>query len=102
MCSSRPGRPTERRQMVLEQEATGRLGELRVREDLFIDGEWVPGSGGDRIAVIDPATGAQIASVASADRADVRRAIAAAKRAFPLWSALLAGERASVLKRWHE
>jgi succinate-semialdehyde dehydrogenase/glutarate-semialdehyde dehydrogenase len=88
--------------MVLEQEATGRLGELRVQEDLFIDGEWVPGSGGERFAVIDPATGAQIASVASADRADVRRAIAAAKRAFPLWSALLAGERAAVLKRWHE
>ena len=54
--------------MVLEQEATGGLGELCRQQDLFIDGGWVPGSGGDRTTVIDPATGAQIASVAALAR----------------------------------
>ena len=75
---------------------------LAVPEDLFIDGEWVAGSGGERVAVTDPATGERIASVASAGPEDVRRAIAAAKRAFAGWSRMLARERASVLKRWHE
>jgi succinate-semialdehyde dehydrogenase / glutarate-semialdehyde dehydrogenase len=77
-------------------------GALGIREDLFIDGQWVSGTGGYPVVVLDPATGEQIASIASAGREDVRRAIAAAKRAFPTWSRLLAGERALVLRRWHE
>ena len=35
-----------------------------LREQLYLDGAWVDGSGGDRADVTDPATGAVIASVA--------------------------------------
>ena len=71
-------------------------------EDLFIDGEWTPASDGARFDVFDPASGGLIAQVASGTLADVRRAIAAAKRAFPAWAALPALQRASILRRWYE
>lgn len=48
----------------------------------FIDGEWRDSASGARIAVTDPATGAQIAEVACAGAEDVDRAVAAARRAF--------------------
>ena len=88
--------------MLLDMNRSGAGAPLEVPEDLFIDGEWVAAAAGARFGVNNPATGEQIASVASADREDVRRAVAAAARAFPVWSCLLARERASVLKRWHE
>ena len=73
-----------------------------LREDLFIDGEWVAGGDGGRLPVTDPASGEEIASVANATPEDVRRAIAAATRAFAGWSALLSRERSAILRRWFE
>ncbi|HEX4737982.1 MAG TPA: aldehyde dehydrogenase family protein [Allosphingosinicella sp.] len=57
---------------------------------LFIDGEWVPSTHDRTIAVYDPSTGKQIASVVDASDADVDRAVAAARRAFDdgRWSGL--------------
>jgi aldehyde dehydrogenase (NAD+) len=49
--------------------------------DLFINGEWVAPDGG-RYDVIDPATGAVIASAPDAGVAQVEQAIAAARTAF--------------------
>jgi len=83
----------------LDRERTERTPLLR--EDLFIDGEWVPASDGARLNVTDPATGKVIASVACGTADDVARAIAAAERALPLWAATPAPERAAVLRRWH-
>ncbi|MEM8554192.1 MAG: aldehyde dehydrogenase family protein [Pseudomonadota bacterium] len=45
----------------------------------YIDGEWVDGGAG-RISVIDPGTGQLLADHASADAADVDRAVRAARR----------------------
>lgn len=73
-----------------------------LREDLFIDGEWVPASDGARVDVVDPATGERLARVACASGGDVRRAIEAASRALPLWAATPAPERGAVLRRWHQ
>jgi succinate-semialdehyde dehydrogenase / glutarate-semialdehyde dehydrogenase len=70
-------------------------------EDLFIDGEWTESSSRTRRPVTDPATGAEIASVACATALDAERAIATARRAFPPWARLTAGERANILRRWH-
>ncbi|HEU4429353.1 MAG TPA: aldehyde dehydrogenase family protein [Myxococcota bacterium] len=72
--------------------------------DLFIDGKWTSGEGGRRIAVIDPATEAEIGDVAEASVADARRAIAAAKRAFDAgpWPYLKPKERAAKLLRMVE
>jgi len=49
---------------------------------LFIGGEWVESKSQERISVVDPATGRQIASVPDANPADVDRAVAAARAAF--------------------
>jgi len=50
---------------------------------LLIDGDLVDGA--DSLAVINPATGEPFATCARADAAQLERAIAAAKRAFPAW-----------------
>jgi len=69
--------------------------------DLFVGGEWVPGSAG-RLTVIDPATGAPLAEVANASVADCERAVAAADRAFPAWRRTAPRERAEILRRAFE
>lgn len=66
----------------------------------YIGGEWVTSK--DRFAVIDPATGLDIASVPNLTPADARRAIDAASAALPAWSAKTAKERAAVLRRWYD
>ncbi|WP_399345297.1 NAD-dependent succinate-semialdehyde dehydrogenase [Umezawaea sp. Da 62-37] len=73
-----------------------------MRDELFIDGEWTPGSAGHRIEVTDPATGAVIAEVAFATGDDVHRAIAAAEAASPGWAKTTAPARARILRRWYE
>ncbi|WP_229874134.1 aldehyde dehydrogenase family protein [Amycolatopsis deserti] len=67
---------------------------------LFLGGEWVDG-GDRRRPVIDPATGAEVTTVAEAGAEDVDRAVAAARRAFDsgVWSRLPARERGRVLIR---
>lgn len=59
---------------------------------LWINGEWCDGTQGV-LAVENPATGETIAQVASAGAADVDRAVAAAKAAFPVWSGMTPKER---------
>ncbi|MCE3026158.1 aldehyde dehydrogenase [Salinicola sp. DM10] len=64
----------------------------------FIDGEWTTG-GGERLDVLNPATGEIIARVSLADEALANRALEAAQRAFPAWSRKTAVERADHLYR---
>ena len=68
---------------------------------LFIDGEWVASSHDKVIAVYDPSTGKQVATVADASDADVDRAVAAARRAFDdgRWSGLPPYERQRRIER---
>jgi aldehyde dehydrogenase (NAD+) len=49
---------------------------------LLIDGQWVESSSGRTFETINPSTGAVLAKVAEGDRADVDRAVTAARRAF--------------------
>ena len=51
---------------------------------LWINGEWCDGTEGV-LDVENPATGETIAQVAKAGAADVDKAVAAAKAAFPEW-----------------
>jgi len=58
-------------------------------ESLYVDGVWRtpdPGGAGGAIDVVDPSTGRTISRVAVASRADVDRAVAAARRALGGWS----------------
>jgi succinate-semialdehyde dehydrogenase/glutarate-semialdehyde dehydrogenase len=73
-----------------------------LRADLFVDGQWVPGTAGRRADVTDPATGAVIARMAQADDSDVRRAIKTAEAAAPAWAAMTALDRGRILRRWYD
>ncbi|HRQ33108.1 MAG TPA: aldehyde dehydrogenase family protein, partial [Anaerolineales bacterium] len=66
---------------------------------LWIDGKWEDTQGGKMMSVEDPTTGAQIAEVVDASRADVDRAVQAAKRAFydGRWSKKTPSERSMIL-----
>jgi succinate-semialdehyde dehydrogenase/glutarate-semialdehyde dehydrogenase len=66
----------------------------------LIDGEWVTSA--KTFPVNDPATGAEVAAVPDLGAKDATRAIDAAAKAFPAWSAKTAKERAGILKRWFE
>ena len=66
---------------------------------LFIDGEFVEGEERSRIPVLNPHDNSLITEVAEARRADVDRAVEAARRAFPQWARLGAAERGLLLLR---
>lgn len=68
---------------------------------VFIDGQWILPQGQDRRAVIDPSTEQPIAEIALGGAEDVASAVAAARRAFPQWSASTTQSRALVLDRIH-
>ncbi|WP_206322593.1 aminobutyraldehyde dehydrogenase [Streptomyces sp. HNM0575] len=63
----------------------------------YIDGEWAGASDGGTLDVVDPATGQPIAAVPACTRADVDRAVSAARRAAGDWSQTTPGERAEML-----
>lgn len=66
---------------------------------LFIDGVFTDAVAGTTIPVIDPSDGSRLAEVAEARPADIDRAVAAARAAFPKWRALPAAERGRLLLR---
>jgi malonate-semialdehyde dehydrogenase (acetylating)/methylmalonate-semialdehyde dehydrogenase len=68
----------------------------------WLDGKVVEGTSGRSGVVFDPATGEQQASVDFASVADVDRAVAIAKAAFPAWRATNLSRRAEVMFRMRE
>jgi betaine-aldehyde dehydrogenase len=68
---------------------------------LWIDGQWADSSDGGRTLIEDPATGTQIAEVIDGSRADVDRAVSAAREAFydGRWSRLTPAERSLAIWR---
>ena len=68
---------------------------------LLIDGEWTDALSGDRIEVIDPATGDRITDIAAGGAEDVARAVEAADRAFRSreWRRLRPADRGRLLER---
>jgi acyl-CoA reductase-like NAD-dependent aldehyde dehydrogenase len=64
---------------------------------LWIDGEFTDGSTGRSIEVVDPATEEVVDVVPAGGPAEVDRAVAAAKRAFPAWKRTPALARAELL-----
>jgi aldehyde dehydrogenase (NAD+) len=61
---------------------------------LFIGGRWTKGKSDAGFDVINPATTARLARATQAGQADVDAAVAAARKAFPTWSALSGHTRA--------
>jgi succinate-semialdehyde dehydrogenase/glutarate-semialdehyde dehydrogenase len=66
----------------------------------FIGGAWVEGDSGATFPVLNPATGEELAQVPRMGADETRRAIGAARDAYPRWRATLAKERARILRRW--
>src|SRR5256884_5723453 len=65
---------------------------------LFIDGQWVDAESGKTFETPNPATGQTLAEVAEADKADIDKAVAAARRAFEgKWSRMSARDRGKLL-----
>ena len=69
---------------------------------LWIDGTHTPSAGNRTADVFNPATGEAIRKVALANKADVDRAVAAARAAFPGWRETTPLKRARILTRFRE
>ena len=70
---------------------------IDAKYDLLINGEWVPAEGGETFETFNPANGEKLADCANASPADIDRAVAAARAAFPAWAAKSPQERAALL-----
>ena len=68
---------------------------------MLIDGRMVGAVSGETFEVVNPATGAVIANVPSADKADVDSAVAAARRAFDdgVWAKVSPSEKSRMMWR---
>src|ERR671937_438007 len=66
---------------------------------MFISGAWEDALSGAVADATSPATGEPLGPVAQGDREDARRAVAAAKAAFPAWERETAFARAGALRR---
>ena len=65
---------------------------------LFIDGQWIDAESGKTFTTPNPATGETLAEVAEADKADIDKAVAAARKAFDgKWSKLSARDRGRLI-----
>jgi acyl-CoA reductase-like NAD-dependent aldehyde dehydrogenase len=72
------------------------------RDTIYIDGSWVPSGGTGTIDVYGAATEEVVGRIPDGVAADVDRAVAAARAAFPAWAATAPEERAKHLQRIQE
>src|SRR5437879_13893013 len=74
---------------------------VKVQEPMFIGGKWVDSVSGKTFATINPCTGEPICQVAEGDKADVDRAVKAARKAFEEgpWSKMPASERGRLMHK---
>jgi aldehyde dehydrogenase (NAD+) len=67
------------------------------KDAFFLGGAWVPATGRDTLAVVDPATEQQLTTVPAGTEEDVDAAVAAAKAAFEPWASRTPADRAALL-----
>jgi succinate-semialdehyde dehydrogenase / glutarate-semialdehyde dehydrogenase len=70
-----------------------------LRQQCYIDGQWLDADSGGTLKVFDPGKGEELGAVPSMGTAETVRAIKAAERARPAWAARTAGDRARVMRR---
>jgi succinate-semialdehyde dehydrogenase / glutarate-semialdehyde dehydrogenase len=73
-----------------------------LRQQAYIDGRWCDADNGKSFPVTDPATGELLAQVPEMQAAETRRAIEAAKAAWPDWRRKTAKDRAVLLRKWYD
>ena len=72
------------------------------RQQCYIDGIWLDADDGSTLDVNNPATDAVLGTVPKMGADETRRAIEAANTALPGWRAMMAKERAVILRRWND
>lgn len=70
------------------------------RQQCYIDGQWLDADGGEKLDVLNPATGKKLGTVPKMGEKETRRAIKAADKAWAGWRGMLAKERANILRNW--
>jgi aldehyde dehydrogenase (NAD+) len=68
-------------------------------DKLFINGQWVKSQSTKSIAVVNPSNETVITYVIAANEDDVNIAVSAAKKAFPIWSAVSSAQRSAIIKK---
>jgi succinate-semialdehyde dehydrogenase / glutarate-semialdehyde dehydrogenase len=66
---------------------------------LFINGQWQDAADGRSLAVFNPASGKEIGRVAQAGKADLDRALEAARKGFEVWRDMPAADRAKIMRK---
>ncbi|QDZ02879.1 NAD-dependent succinate-semialdehyde dehydrogenase [Nitratireductor mangrovi] len=73
-----------------------------MRQANLIGGEWVEADSGATLDVTNPANGQKIGTVPKSGKAETRRAIKAAEKAFHSWKKTSANDRAKLLRKLHD
>ena len=73
-----------------------------VRNQAFINGEFVDGPAAGRFDVFDPGNGVYLGNVPDMSEEATLIAVAAAKKAFATWRAVPAKDRGIILRRWYD
>ena len=75
----------------------------QIQTNLFINGEYIPSSTGDTLAIYSPVDDSLVSdAVQVASEADVDRAVAAARAAFPAWRDTAGHKRAKCMLKFAE
>src|SRR5262245_60348264 len=69
-----------------------------MRDVIYVGGAWADSATGETLDVVNPATEQVIDRIPAGSPADVDRAVAEARRAFPAWSATPVAERVAYLE----
>ncbi|MGA0616468.1 aldehyde dehydrogenase family protein [Paracoccus sp. KR1-242] len=75
------------------------MGELADKRKFYINGAWVAPSAPNDLEVIDPSNEEPVAIISLGGQADTDAAVAAAKAAFPAWSATTPAERLAKVEK---
>jgi succinate-semialdehyde dehydrogenase/glutarate-semialdehyde dehydrogenase len=73
-----------------------------LKNQAYINGQWVDADNGETFAVTNPANGELIVNVAKLGASETARAIAAADVAMTSWKALPAKARSNILRKWYD
>jgi succinate-semialdehyde dehydrogenase/glutarate-semialdehyde dehydrogenase len=66
---------------------------------LYIDGQWLNGSGRESEEVVNPATGKTLGTLPHASKADLDAALAAAEKGFKVWKETSAYDRSKIMRK---
>ncbi len=73
-----------------------------LKNQAYINGQWVDADNGETLPVMNPATAEVIVNIAKVGATETRRAIEAADVAMQSWKLKPAKERAQIMRRWFD